>query len=193
MGHVTRAMEPLHTSPWPPRVGFDEAPGPLLNLPTLQHRSQLQYPSPLPRRRPHSASQRQSHRSLELHLDVEPSPSRHHEAALHWRRPPRLPPRPVPRAARVVADARSARIDHPQRGQARARDLRRKGAERLLALHPQQVRRPRPRPRAAPPWPEQRADRRDRSYGEFMTLFAKTVAERTKPGQRQDVEEQGAT
>ena len=25
-----------------------------------------------------------------------------------------------------------------------------------------------------------------------MTLFAKTVAERTKPGQRQDVEEQGA-
>jgi hypothetical protein len=29
------------------------------------------------------------------------------------------------------------------------------------------------------------------SYGEFMTLFAKTVAERTKPGQRQDVEEQG--
>lgn len=24
-----------------------------------------------------------------------------------------------------------------------------------------------------------------------MTLFAKTVAERTKPGQRQDVEEQG--
>ena len=28
------------------------------------------------------------------------------------------------------------------------------------------------------------------SYGEFMTTFAKTVAERTKPGQRQDVEEQ---
>lgn len=31
-----------------------------------------------------------------------------------------------------------------------------------------------------------------RSYGEFMSLFSKTVAERTKPGQRQDVEEQGA-
>ncbi|KAH8587602.1 Longin-like domain-containing protein [Bisporella sp. PMI_857] len=29
------------------------------------------------------------------------------------------------------------------------------------------------------------------NYGEFMTLFSKTVAERTKPGQRQDVEEQG--
>ena len=29
------------------------------------------------------------------------------------------------------------------------------------------------------------------SYGEFMTLFSKTVAERTRPGQRQDVEEQG--
>ena len=28
------------------------------------------------------------------------------------------------------------------------------------------------------------------NYGEFMTLFAKTVAERTRPGQRQDVEEQ---
>ena len=28
------------------------------------------------------------------------------------------------------------------------------------------------------------------SIGEFMTMFAKTVAERTKPGQRQDVEEQ---
>lgn len=27
------------------------------------------------------------------------------------------------------------------------------------------------------------------SYGQFMTLFSKTVAERTKPGQRQDVEE----
>jgi hypothetical protein len=26
-----------------------------------------------------------------------------------------------------------------------------------------------------------------------MTLFSKTVAERTKPGQRQDVEEQGMT
>lgn len=32
-----------------------------------------------------------------------------------------------------------------------------------------------------------------RSYGEFMTMFAKTVAERTKPGQRQDVEEQDYT
>ena len=30
-----------------------------------------------------------------------------------------------------------------------------------------------------------------RSYGEFMTVFSKTVAERTRPGQRQDVEEQG--
>ncbi|RCI09630.1 hypothetical protein L249_4168 [Ophiocordyceps polyrhachis-furcata BCC 54312] len=29
------------------------------------------------------------------------------------------------------------------------------------------------------------------NYAEFMTMFAKTVAERTKPGQRQDVEEQG--
>lgn len=29
------------------------------------------------------------------------------------------------------------------------------------------------------------------SVGEFMTLFSKTVAERTRPGQRQDVEEQG--
>ncbi|KAL1954520.1 hypothetical protein VTO42DRAFT_1080 [Malbranchea cinnamomea] len=27
------------------------------------------------------------------------------------------------------------------------------------------------------------------SYAEFMTLFSKTVAERTKPGQRQDIEE----
>lgn len=27
------------------------------------------------------------------------------------------------------------------------------------------------------------------NYGEFMTLFSKTVAERTKPGQRQDIEE----
>ena len=33
----------------------------------------------------------------------------------------------------------------------------------------------------------------DLSYGEFMSLFSKTVAERTRPGQRQDVEEQGAT
>ncbi|KAL1903146.1 palmitoyltransferase [Sporothrix stenoceras] len=31
------------------------------------------------------------------------------------------------------------------------------------------------------------------SIGEFMTLFSKTVAERTKPGQRQDVEEQSYT
>ncbi|KAK6948548.1 hypothetical protein Daesc_010318 [Daldinia eschscholtzii] len=30
-------------------------------------------------------------------------------------------------------------------------------------------------------------------YGEFMTMFAKTVAERTRPGQRQDVEEQDYT
>jgi len=31
------------------------------------------------------------------------------------------------------------------------------------------------------------------NYGEFMTTFAKTVAERTQPGQRQDVEEQNYT
>jgi synaptobrevin family protein YKT6 len=31
------------------------------------------------------------------------------------------------------------------------------------------------------------------NYGEFMTVFAKTVAERTRPGQRQDVEEQDYT
>ncbi|OCK79357.1 snare-like protein [Lepidopterella palustris CBS 459.81] len=31
------------------------------------------------------------------------------------------------------------------------------------------------------------------SVGEFMTLFCKTVAERTRPGQRQDVEEQSYT
>ncbi|OTB06370.1 hypothetical protein M426DRAFT_55601 [Hypoxylon sp. CI-4A] len=31
------------------------------------------------------------------------------------------------------------------------------------------------------------------NYGEFMSLFAKTVAERTRPGQRQDVEEQDYT
>ncbi|KAF1999652.1 snare-like protein [Amniculicola lignicola CBS 123094] len=31
------------------------------------------------------------------------------------------------------------------------------------------------------------------SVGEFMTLFAKTVAERTRPAQRQDVEEQAYT
>ncbi|KAI1852440.1 hypothetical protein JX265_011073 [Neoarthrinium moseri] len=31
------------------------------------------------------------------------------------------------------------------------------------------------------------------NYGEFMTMFAKTVAERTRPGQRQDVEEQDYT
>ncbi|MCJ1334974.1 palmitoyltransferase [Bachmanniomyces sp. S44760] len=31
------------------------------------------------------------------------------------------------------------------------------------------------------------------NYGQFMTLFAKTVAERTRPGQRQDVEEQAYT
>ncbi|KXT18640.1 hypothetical protein AC579_9803 [Pseudocercospora musae] len=31
------------------------------------------------------------------------------------------------------------------------------------------------------------------SVGEFMTVFSKTVAERTKPGQRQDVEEQSYT
>ncbi|KAJ9645857.1 palmitoyltransferase [Coniosporium apollinis] len=31
------------------------------------------------------------------------------------------------------------------------------------------------------------------SVGEFMTLFSKTVAERTRPGQRQDVEEQSYT
>lgn len=30
------------------------------------------------------------------------------------------------------------------------------------------------------------------SYGQFMSLFAKTVAERTRPGQRQDVEEKCA-
>ncbi|KAI9773193.1 MAG: palmitoyltransferase [Candelina submexicana] len=31
------------------------------------------------------------------------------------------------------------------------------------------------------------------SYGEFMTLFSKTVAERTRPGQRQDIEEKSYT
>ncbi|KAF1814791.1 snare-like protein [Eremomyces bilateralis CBS 781.70] len=31
------------------------------------------------------------------------------------------------------------------------------------------------------------------TIGEFMTMFSKTVAERTRPGQRQDVEEQGYT
>jgi synaptobrevin family protein YKT6 len=31
------------------------------------------------------------------------------------------------------------------------------------------------------------------SYGEFMSLFSKTVAQRTKPGQRQDVEEKSYT
>ncbi|KAI9893761.1 MAG: palmitoyltransferase [Vezdaea aestivalis] len=31
------------------------------------------------------------------------------------------------------------------------------------------------------------------SFGEFMTLFSKVLAERTKPGQRQDVEEKGNT
>jgi len=31
------------------------------------------------------------------------------------------------------------------------------------------------------------------SYGEFMTLFSKTVAERTRVGQRQDIEEQDYT
>lgn len=31
------------------------------------------------------------------------------------------------------------------------------------------------------------------SYGEFMTLFSKTVAERTRAGQRQDIEEQDYT
>ncbi|RFU24636.1 hypothetical protein B7463_g11703, partial [Scytalidium lignicola] len=32
-----------------------------------------------------------------------------------------------------------------------------------------------------------------KNYGEFMTLFSKTVAERTQPGQRQDVEQQDYT
>lgn len=36
-------------------------------------------------------------------------------------------------------------------------------------------------------------DEVDCSYGEFMTMFSKTVAERTRPGQRQDVEEQDYT
>ncbi len=31
------------------------------------------------------------------------------------------------------------------------------------------------------------------NYAEFLTLFSKTVAERTRPGQRQDVEEQSYT
>ncbi|KAK7743131.1 palmitoyltransferase [Cytospora paraplurivora] len=31
------------------------------------------------------------------------------------------------------------------------------------------------------------------NYGEFMTVFSRTVAERTRPGQRQDVEEQDFT
>ncbi|KAI9887645.1 MAG: palmitoyltransferase [Watsoniomyces obsoletus] len=31
------------------------------------------------------------------------------------------------------------------------------------------------------------------NYGEFMSMFAKTVAERTRPGQRQDVEERSYT
>jgi synaptobrevin family protein YKT6 len=31
------------------------------------------------------------------------------------------------------------------------------------------------------------------SYGEFMTVFAKTVAERTRPGVRQDIEEKSYT
>ncbi|KAI1381753.1 putative snare protein [Hypoxylon crocopeplum] len=31
------------------------------------------------------------------------------------------------------------------------------------------------------------------NYGEFMSVFAKTVAERTRPGQRQDVEQQDYT
>ena len=28
-------------------------------------------------------------------------------------------------------------------------------------------------------------------YSKFMTMFSKTIAERTKPGQRQSIEEQG--
>ncbi|KAL8825536.1 MAG: hypothetical protein Q9191_004351 [Dirinaria sp. TL-2023a] len=31
------------------------------------------------------------------------------------------------------------------------------------------------------------------SYGEFMSVFSKTVAERTRPGQRQDIEEKSYT
>ncbi|KAI9788006.1 MAG: palmitoyltransferase [Peltula sp. TS41687] len=31
------------------------------------------------------------------------------------------------------------------------------------------------------------------NYGEFMSVFSKTVAERTKPGQRQDIEERSYT
>ena len=42
------------------------------------------------------------------------------------------------------------------------------------------------------PWPRKRPvliGHLRLSYGQFMTLFSKTVAERTQPGQRQDVEE----
>ncbi len=63
--------------------------------------------------------------------------------------------------------------------------MRREGFERLFAIHKEQVRSPWDKLA----WALSLIVRP--SYGEFMTLFSKTVAERTRPGQRQDVEEQG--
>lgn len=92
----------------------------------------------------------------------------------------------------------SFEIDYPQRLPARSRDRRREGAERLLALHTRQVGLPLPTAHEILRlclFQTSSANENNFSpsfsYGEFMTLFAKTVAERTRPAQRQDVEEQG--
>lgn len=84
----------------------------------------------------------------------QPQPLAQHEASLHRRtshrfaRPYLLPPFTEYCVFEPPMDAQliwpSFEIDYPQRLPARSRDRRREGAERLLALHTQQVRLPSP-------------------------------------------------
>lgn len=76
--------------------------------------------------------------------------------------------------------------DIEERGEAGRRTMRREGSEQLLALHTVEV-------RSLLFKAVSQSRLTSLSVGEFMSLFSKTVAERTKPGQRQDVEEQSYT
>lgn len=70
--------------------------------------------------------------------------------------------------------------------------MRREGSVVLLPLHPRQVSPGAPRGTIPTEVPTDHPSP-PLSAGEFMSLFATTVAERTKPSQRQDVEEQSYT
>jgi hypothetical protein len=75
--------------------------------------------------------------------------------------------------------------DNQERSQASSRALRRDRSKQLLSLHAIKV-------NFELFYTSQICPDDVHSISEFLTLFSKTVAERTKPGQRQDVEEQGA-